>query len=103
MGLEKIVSKLLPSAEGEPAAFLLGRNDPCRCGSKKKYKKCHLAQDEEAERKRLQKAEIPPVGTEEKKSGKDEHGHHAGHDHPGHSHEKAGFARSIFNRKTGGG
>jgi hypothetical protein len=26
----------------------LGRNDPCHCGSGKKYKKCHLAQDEAA-------------------------------------------------------
>ncbi|MBS1856331.1 MAG: SEC-C domain-containing protein [Acidobacteria bacterium] len=24
----------------------LGRNDPCWCGSGKKYKKCHLASDE---------------------------------------------------------
>ncbi len=29
-----------------------GRNDPCWCGSGKKYKKCHLAADEEAERSR---------------------------------------------------
>ncbi|MDQ2687473.1 MAG: SEC-C metal-binding domain-containing protein [Armatimonadota bacterium] len=28
----------------------LGRNDPCWCGSDKKYKKCHLAQDEQARR-----------------------------------------------------
>jgi hypothetical protein len=27
-----------------------GRNDPCWCGSGKKYKKCHLAADEEAGR-----------------------------------------------------
>jgi SEC-C motif len=27
-----------------------GRNDPCHCGSDKKYKKCHLAQDEAAAR-----------------------------------------------------
>src|SRR5947209_7281935 len=27
-----------------------GRNDPCWCGSGKKYKKCHLASDEEAAR-----------------------------------------------------
>ena len=27
-----------------PAA--LGRNDPCHCGSGKKYKQCHLGQDE---------------------------------------------------------
>ncbi|MGI9626803.1 MAG: SEC-C metal-binding domain-containing protein [Longimicrobiales bacterium] len=25
-----------------------GRNDPCLCGSGKKYKKCHLAEDEGA-------------------------------------------------------
>ena len=28
-----------------------GRNDPCWCGSGNKYKKCHLAADEEAQRK----------------------------------------------------
>jgi hypothetical protein len=27
----------------------VGRNDPCHCGSGKKYKKCHLAADEAAE------------------------------------------------------
>lgn len=27
-----------------------GRNDPCWCGSGKKYKKCHLAEDEEGDR-----------------------------------------------------
>jgi len=27
-----------------------GRNDPCHCGSGKKYKQCHLAQDEAAAR-----------------------------------------------------
>ena len=27
-----------------------GRNDPCHCGSGKKYKKCHLAEDGERER-----------------------------------------------------
>jgi tetratricopeptide (TPR) repeat protein len=29
-----------------------GRNDPCPCGSGKKYKKCCLAKDEEAHRQR---------------------------------------------------
>jgi hypothetical protein len=29
---------------------ILGRNDPCHCGSGKKYKACHLSQDEAAER-----------------------------------------------------
>jgi preprotein translocase subunit SecA len=28
----------------------LGRNDPCWCGSGKKYKRCHLRQDEEQQR-----------------------------------------------------
>ncbi|MGB9871152.1 MAG: SEC-C metal-binding domain-containing protein [Anaerolineae bacterium] len=28
----------------------MGRNDPCWCGSGKKYKNCHLRQDEEAGR-----------------------------------------------------
>lgn len=28
-------------------AFRLGRNDPCPCGSGKKYKKCHLGKFKE--------------------------------------------------------
>lgn len=34
-----------------------GRNDPCPCGSGKKYKKCCLAIEEAAEREQLVKAE----------------------------------------------
>jgi SEC-C motif len=34
-----------------------GRNDPCPCGSGKKYKKCCLANAEAAEREQLAKAE----------------------------------------------
>jgi len=30
-----------------------GRNDPCPCGSGKKYKNCCLTKDEAAERERL--------------------------------------------------
>ncbi len=33
-----------------------GRNDPCPCGSGKKYKKCHLAEDESAKHSELSKA-----------------------------------------------
>ena len=33
-----------------------GRNDPCPCGSGRKYKKCHLAEDEAARHKELAKA-----------------------------------------------
>jgi len=33
-----------------------GRNDSCPCGSGKKYKKCHLAEDESAKHSELSKA-----------------------------------------------
>jgi hypothetical protein len=35
----------------------LGRNDPCHCGSGKKYKQCHLAADEAAAREARAKEE----------------------------------------------
>ena len=35
---EQVVSNLIP----DPAPFSVGRNDPCPCGSGKKYKKCCL-------------------------------------------------------------
>jgi hypothetical protein len=34
----------------------LGRNEPCHCGSGKKYKQCHLAEDEAKERAERAKA-----------------------------------------------
>ena len=44
----------------------LGRNEPCHCGSGKKYKKCHLEGDEQADRKRRDKAalNVTSVGSE---------------------------------------
>ncbi len=36
----------------------IGRNDPCHCGSKKKYKKCHLEKDEVVDRKEREKAAL---------------------------------------------
>jgi len=33
-----------------------GRNDPCPCGSGKKYKKCHLPEDEAAKHAEMTKA-----------------------------------------------
>ncbi|MBZ5624593.1 MAG: SEC-C domain-containing protein [Acidobacteriia bacterium] len=38
------------------------RNAPCWCGSGKKYKKCHLAADEEAERSPVKAEPARPVG-----------------------------------------
>jgi len=40
---DKIVSFFEEKEEEIPR---LGRNDPCWCGSGKKYKRCHLEQDE---------------------------------------------------------
>jgi len=38
----------------------LGRNEPCHCGSGKKYKHCCLAKDEEAAREKAQQATTSP-------------------------------------------
>jgi hypothetical protein len=49
----------------------LGRNDPCHCGSGKKYKQCHLAQDEAAEREaRAKAADKAPAPAAEETSAK---------------------------------
>src|SRR5258708_519912 len=37
-----------------PAHANVGRNDPCHCGSGKKYKKCCMAKDEAAEHKNIE-------------------------------------------------
>jgi len=102
MVFEKIRSKLT-SAKGDMPSKL-GRNDPCHCGSGKKYKKCHLSLDEEAERKQLAKTEIPKLDPETKKPGdKTPHNKPSQTRHPTSHSAKGGggFMRSIFNRKTG--
>jgi hypothetical protein len=45
----------------------LGRNDPCHCGSGKKYKQCHLDKDEAAARAARAKAaaDAPAPASEE--------------------------------------
>lgn len=43
-----------------------GRNDPCRCGSGKKYKQCHLGEDEaKARAERAKAAEAAPAPASE--------------------------------------
>jgi len=42
---EQIDAMLTPPGEEEPRKRRLGRNDPCWCGSGKKYKKCHWNSD----------------------------------------------------------
>ena len=46
----------------------IGRNDPCHCGSTKKYKACCLAKDETAAREAREKAaEAAPAPAAEEK------------------------------------
>jgi hypothetical protein len=52
-------------AVAQPARHDLGRNDPCHCGSGKKYKQCHLAKDEAAERAAREKAAAQAAATVE--------------------------------------
>lgn len=52
--------------------MIIGRNDPCHCGSGKKYKKCHLEQDEMKNQKKRQEAALNAVkvaAEDEKKEG----------------------------------
>jgi len=41
LGQETDASVLPPAPSDNPKAAKLGRNDPCWCGSGKKWKKCH--------------------------------------------------------------
>ncbi len=38
-----------------------GRNDPCHCGSGKKYKRCHMEADLQAQRQASGHVEAPPT------------------------------------------
>jgi hypothetical protein len=86
----------------------LGRNDPCHCGSGKKYKQCHLAPDEAAQREsRAQAADSAPAPSAEPAS--------AGKAAPsvprGKTHQPwkrttqntRGFQKVAGTRKVGGG
>jgi hypothetical protein len=43
----------------QPTRPEIGRNDPCHCGSGRKYKQCHLLKDEEAQRAARDKTAAP--------------------------------------------
>jgi len=45
--LPPVFDILPPEPTVEPVARKLGRNDPCWCGSGKKYKRCHLDSDQQ--------------------------------------------------------
>ncbi len=46
MGFLKNFLNSLSAEDNMPGAEKPGRNDPCWCGSGKKYKSCHLKEDE---------------------------------------------------------
>lgn len=46
MKIFKGIAKIFSPAEGKPIERIPGRNEQCWCGSGKKYKKCHLNDDE---------------------------------------------------------
>src|SRR5260221_4613381 len=77
-----------------------GRNEPCPCGSGKKYKKCHMGADEKAKSAELSKtnaAAAAKAATEEH----DHEGHDHSHDHPhAHKHEKGGPVRPHTSTTT---
>ena len=50
----------------------IGRNDPCHCGSKKKYKKCHLEKDSVADAKKREKMAKAAAKEAEKNADKEE-------------------------------
>ena len=51
MGLLKRIGNFFKPGTDKPAYTELGRNDPCWCGSGKKYKKCHIQEDEKNQSK----------------------------------------------------
>lgn len=55
-----------------------GRNDDCPCGSGKKYKKCHLREDEEAQSKALAAANEARAKDVVEEPGHEGHGHGPG-------------------------
>ena len=82
-----------------------GRNDACPCGSGKKYKKCHLQEDEGKRSKDMAKAAeeaAAKAAEEEAKEGeegeekKDEHGHP-----PEHRGRKGASTKPKPNPKPG--
>jgi hypothetical protein len=87
----------------------LGRNDPCHCGSGKKYKQCCLAKDEAAEREaRAKAAEAADAAAQTAQEGGAKPAAPAAPRHQtrqpwkGHTNTR-GFQKVAATRKVGGG
>jgi len=91
----------------------VGRNDPCHCGSGKKYKKCHLEADEKSDRKEREKAalnaaKVAAANAEEEKKGTPSGASPKKSQEPQRSPGwmqkvagKVGFFRNVTQRRTG--
>jgi len=95
-----------------PPKKALSRNDPCHCGSGKKYKQCHLDKDEAAAREAraaaMAEAEKHAPAPEPVKEG--EKPAIKSHDKPNFHEQRGrggantkGFQRASSVRKVGGG
>ena len=80
----------------------LGRNDPCHCGSGRKYKQCCLAKDEAAERAARAKAaeEAAAAAPAETPAAHQAAPRHGGRQPKTHANPR-GFQRMSVPRKVG--
>ena len=90
----------------------MGRNDPCHCGSGKKYKQCHLDKDEASAREARAAAAVeaeknapePEPVKENEKAGSKSHDKATFHEQRGRGGPNTkGFQRASAIRKVGGG
>jgi hypothetical protein len=86
----------------------LGRNDPCHCGSGKKYKACHLAADEakarETRAREADEAKAPEApAVEPAKAQKAAPRHATRQPWKGGAQNTRGFQKVTASRKVGGG
>jgi hypothetical protein len=81
----------------------LGRNDPCHCGSGKKYKQCCLAKDEEKARAdRAKAAAEAPLPTEGAASTPPGPKHQTRQPWKKSATNTHGFGKTSLPRKVGG-
>ena len=83
----------------------LGRNDPCHCGSGKKYKACHLEQDEAAAREARDKeaaARPAPEAPADKPKHTTKQPWRKGAEDRGGAVNTHGFTKAAGTRKVGG-
>ena len=91
-----------------PQTRNLGRNDPCHCGTGKKYKQCCLSKDEAAERVARAKAAAqaesaaPATGEAAKPAAPVTPRHTTRQPWKGHTNTR-GFQKVSTPRKVGGG